>query len=142
MLSETHLRVIFYFYFYLHPRYLLGLTHSFHPRRSSAPYDREPIRLSYHNEVCQIAPEEVVPWSPLHRRPARAAPLLLAVGAEETAEFLRQHAEYAAAWEACGLRLGEVEMTGLHHFSAVDALGDRRHGLYAAVQQLLARGSA
>lgn len=108
----------------------------------SGVYDLEPIRLSYHNEVLQIAPEEVVPWSPLHRLPARAAPLLLAVGAEETTEFLRQHAEYAAAWEACGLRLGEVEMTGLHHFSAVDALGDRRHGLYAAVQQLLARGSA
>src|SRR3546814_6694946 len=58
-------------------------------------YDLEPIRLSYHNEVLQIAPEEVVPWSPLHRLPARAAPLLLAVVAEETAEFLRKHAEYA-----------------------------------------------
>ena len=108
----------------------------------SGVYDLEPIRLSYHNEVLNIAAAEVVPWSPLHRLPRRAPPLLLAVGAEETAEFLRQHAEYAAAWEACGLRLGEVAMAGLHHFSAVDALGDRHHGLHAAVQQLLAGGSA
>jgi arylformamidase len=108
----------------------------------SGVYDLEPLRLSYHNKVLQIAPEEVAPWSPLHCLPARAAPLLLAVGAEETREFLRQHAEYAAAWEACGLPLAEVDMAGLQHFSAVDALGDRGHGLYAAMQQLLARGFA
>jgi arylformamidase len=106
----------------------------------SGVYDLEPLRLSYHNKILQIAPEDVAPWSPLHRLPARAAPLLLAVGSEETREFLRQHAEYAAAWEACGLPLGEVDMPGLQHFSAVDALGDRDHGLYAAVRRLLAGG--
>lgn len=111
----------------------------------SGVYDLEPIRLSYHNKVLHIAPEEVLPWSPLHclpapDRPGGVPPLLLAVGSEETKEFLRQHAEYAAAWQARGLPLGEVDMTGLHHFTAVDALADRRHALYAAVQQLLHRG--
>ena len=108
----------------------------------SGVYDLEPIRLSYHNKILAIAPEEVVPWSPLHRLPRHAPPLLVAVGAEETNEFLRQHAEYAAAWEACGLRLSEVDMRGLHHFSAVDALGDRSHALHTAVQQLLSGGFA
>src|SRR3546814_12694710 len=93
-------------------------------------YDLEPIRLSYHNEVLQIAPAEVVPWSPLHRLPARAAPLLLAVGAEETAVFLRQPAEYAPPWEGRGLRPGAVEMPGLHPFRAVEPLLARRPGLY------------
>lgn len=104
----------------------------------SGVYDLEPIRLSYHNRVLGIAPEQVVPWSPLHCLPQRAAPLLLAVGAEETHEFLRQQAEYAAAWEARGLPLGEVAMPGLHHFSAVDALAERGHPLHAAVRRLLA----
>ncbi len=108
----------------------------------SGVYDLEPIRLSYHNKVLGIAPADVRPWSPLHRLPRRAPPLLMAVGAEETREFLQQHAEYAAAWEACGLPLGEVDMAGLHHFSAVDALGERGHPLYAAVRQLLLRGFA
>jgi arylformamidase len=108
----------------------------------SGVYDLEPIRLSYHNKVLHIAPEEVRPWSPLHQLPDRAPPLLMAVGSEETQEFLYQHAEYAAAWEACGLPLGEVDMTGLHHFTAVDALGDRGHPLFAAVRQLLRRGFA
>jgi arylformamidase len=104
----------------------------------SGVYDLEPIRLSYHNKVLGLAAAEVEPWSPLHRLPARAAPLLMAVGAEETREFLRQHAEYAAAWQARGLPLVEVAMPGLHHFSAVDALGDRDHPLFAAVRQSLA----
>lgn len=106
----------------------------------SGVYDLEPIRLSYHNKVLRIAPEEAAPWSPLHGLPAEAPPLLLAVGSEETDEFLRQHAEYAAAWRERGLPLAEVDMTGLHHFTAVDALADPGHALYAAVQQLLRRG--
>lgn len=106
----------------------------------SGVYDLEPIRLSYHNQVLHIAPEESVPWSPLHGLPGDAPPLLLAVGSEETGEFLRQHAEYAAAWQGHGLPLVEVDMTGLHHFTAVDALADRGHALHAAMQQLLHRG--
>jgi len=108
----------------------------------SGVYDLEPIRLSYHNKVLNIAAEEVAPWSPLHRLPHRAPPLLLAVGAEETDEFLRQHAEYAAAWQARGLPLDEVAMPGLHHFSAVDALADPGHALHAAVRRLAAGRSA
>ncbi len=106
----------------------------------SGVYDLEPVRLSYHNKILHIAAGQAAPWSPLHCLPAAAPPLLLAVGSEETKEFLRQHAEYAAAWQARGLPLQEVDMTGLHHFSAVDALADRSHTLYAAVQHVLRRG--
>ena len=106
----------------------------------SGVYDLEPVRLSYHNKILGIAAAEAAPWSPLHCLPTAAPPLVLAVGSEETDEFLRQQAEYAAAWQARGLPLREVGMTGLHHFSAVDVLGDRRHDLYAAVRQLLSRG--
>jgi len=106
----------------------------------SGIYDLEPVRLSYHNQLLGIGPEEAGPWSPLLNLPDRAAPLLLAVGSEETGEFLRQQAEYAAAWQGRGLALDEVAMEGLHHFTAVDALGDPTQGLYEAVRQLLIRG--
>lgn len=108
----------------------------------SGVYDLEPIRLSYHNKVLNIAAEQTRPWSPLYCLPHHAPPLLLAVGSEETGEFLRQQAAYAAAWAACGLPCREVAMIGLHHFTAVDALGDRRHGLYEAVRDLLVAGLA
>jgi arylformamidase len=108
----------------------------------SGVYDLEPVRLSYHNKLLQIEAPEAAPWSPLHRLPAKSAPLLLAVGSEETSEFLRQHAEYAEAWRRRGLPLGEVEMAGLHHFTAVDALGDPGHPLYVAVAKLCRTGSS
>jgi arylformamidase len=108
----------------------------------SGVYDLEPIRLSYHNKVLNIAPGQAQPWSPLHCLPRRAPPMLLAVGSEETAEFLRQQAEYAAALQARGVPCREVPMAGLHHFNAVDALGDRRHGLHEAARGLFAGGSA
>src|SRR3546814_6408211 len=65
----------------------------------SGVYDLEPIRLSYHNKVLNVAPQDVVPWSPLHALPRQAPPIVLAVGAEETKELLRQHDEYAAGWQ-------------------------------------------
>ena len=58
----------------------------------SGVYDLEPIRLSYHNKILHIGAEEAAPWSPLQNLPADAPKLLLAVGSEETGEFLRQHA--------------------------------------------------
>ncbi|MGD1880380.1 MAG: alpha/beta hydrolase [Kiloniellaceae bacterium] len=103
----------------------------------SGVYDLEPIRLSYHNKVLGIEAGEAAPWSPLHTLPDHAAPLLLAVGSEETGEFLRQQAEYATAWQNRGLPVGEVDMAGLNHFTAVDALAERGHGLHAAVRHLL-----
>ncbi|GAB4392289.1 MAG: alpha/beta hydrolase [Kiloniellaceae bacterium] len=106
----------------------------------SGVYDLEAVRLSYHNKVLHIAAGEAAPWSPLHALPQAAPPLLLAVGSEETDEFLRQHAEYLTAWRERGLAAAEVDMTGLHHFTAVDALADESHALHAAVQQMLRRG--
>ncbi|MEQ9607058.1 MAG: hypothetical protein RLN99_05265 [Kiloniellaceae bacterium] len=46
----------------------------------------------------------------------------------------------ASAWQGRGLAAREVDMTGLNHFSAVDALADPDHALHAAVQQLLKTG--
>jgi len=107
----------------------------------SGVYDLEPIRLSYHNKVLGIAAGEAAPWSPLHSLPPGPSegtpPLVLAVGSEETDEFLRQQAEYASAWQGRGLAVREVDMTGLNHFSAVDALADPDHALHTAAQQLL-----
>ena len=106
----------------------------------SGVYDLEPIRLSYHNKVLGIAAGEAAPWSPLHNLPHRAPPIVLAVGSEETDEFLRHQAEYVTALQAAGLAADEVEMTGLNHFSAVDALADANHALHDAVRQLLRAG--
>ena len=103
----------------------------------SGVYDLEPVRLSYHNEILGISAKDVPGWSPVRQLPSSAPPMIMAVGAEETAEFLRQHRAYAAAWRDRGLALEEVPLPGRHHFNAVDALGETGHPLNAAVQQML-----
>src|SRR3546814_12777567 len=102
----------------------------------SGVYDLEPIRLSYHNKVLNVAPQDVVPWSPLHALPRQAPPMVLAVGAAEKQEFLRQHAEYAAGWQRSGLRLEESDMAGLHHISATGSAHGRENMCLSREQQV------
>ncbi len=103
----------------------------------SGIYDLEPLRLSYHQAVLKLNPETARRMTPLGHLPANAGPLILAVGAEETEEFLRQQDDYAAAWRRAGLALQVVDLPGRNHFSAVDALGETDHPLFAAVSALV-----
>ncbi len=62
------------------------------------------------------------------------APLVVAVGAEETAEFVRQSQLIARAWAP---QVKELQvLSGLHHFSVVDALAERGQRLYEATLAL------
>ena len=107
----------------------------------SGIYELAPLRLSYQQEVLKLSPGEVEGLSPVRCIPARAGPLVCAVGGEETPEFLRQQDEFVAAWRAGGLEARVVDLPGRHHFSAVDALGEPDHPLFAAACAL-ARGAA
>jgi len=102
----------------------------------SGIYELEVMRLSYHQEVLKLDPETVRAMSPLRNLPDRAGPLICAVGSEETEEFLRQQDEMVAAWRGQGLDARVVDLPGRNHFSAVDALGDTSHPLFAAVRDL------
>ena len=61
-------------------------------------------------------------------------PLILALGSEESEQFHRQQADYLAAWQGAGLAAEVVELGGRNHFTAVDALGEGGHPLFAAVK--------
>jgi arylformamidase len=102
----------------------------------SGIYELEVMRLSYHQEVLKLDPETVRDMSPLRNLPARAGSLICAVGSEETEEFLLQQDEMVAAWRGQGLDARVVDLPGRNHFSAVDALGDPSHPLFAAVRDL------
>jgi len=103
----------------------------------SGVYDLEPVRLSYHQAVLNLNPEMARRLTPLGDLPKRAGPMILAVGSEETDEFLRQQDNYAAAWRDAGLALQVVDLPGRNHFTAVDALGETDHALFAAVSALV-----
>jgi arylformamidase len=68
------------------------------------------------------------------RKPTIGAPLVIAAGAAESAEFVRQSRLYA---ECRGAQVRSVHLLpGLHHFSVVDALAERGQPLYEAALAL------
>jgi arylformamidase len=99
----------------------------------SGQYDLEPIRLSYLNQTLGLTPDSARRNSPVHLRPTGPAPLLLAVGALEGAEYHRQNEDLAAAWRGHGIRCDVMDMPGLHHFSIVSQLEDPSSGLARAI---------
>ena len=105
----------------------------------SGIYDLEPIRLCFLQDVLKLTPGAAHDLSPLRRPPVNHAPLILAVGGEETAEFHEQQADLVAAWRAGGCAIELVDLPGRTHFTAVDALGEAGHPLNGAVRALIRR---
>lgn len=103
----------------------------------SGIYDLEPLRLSYHQPVLRLDPEDVAALSPCRALPRAAGPLLLAVGGAETEEYLRQQAEFAESWRAAGHTATVVDLPERHHFSAIDAMSDPGHALFAALREMV-----
>lgn len=95
----------------------------------SGIYDLAPIRLGFQQPVLRISEEEVTELSPLRRAPAAAPPVMLAVGGEETPEFIRQQNALAALWQALDLRVDSMKLAGRDHFTVVDSLSSADHPL-------------
>ncbi|HEX9789453.1 MAG TPA: alpha/beta hydrolase [Kiloniellales bacterium] len=106
----------------------------------SGVYELEPLRRSYHQDILRIDPATEATMSPARLLPKESGPLILAVGGEETAEFLLQQAELAAAWTDHGLPVRVVDLPGRNHFSAADALGMAGHPLFTAVKDMVDGG--
>lgn len=98
----------------------------------SGLYGLEPIRLSYLNAILRLDRDEAARNSPVRLPPRRQAKLILAVGDEESDEYLRQQAEFAARWSAAGADIRTVAMPGHHHFAVVSALALPGHPLFEA----------
>jgi arylformamidase len=75
--------------------------------------------------------------SPVFACPAWPMPVLLAVGGEESGEYLRQSASLAKAWRKAGGPVQELVLPGLNHFTVLDPLMDRRSPLAKALISLL-----
>lgn len=105
----------------------------------SGLYDLEPVARSFQNDSLQLTPQEIARYSPLMRPLALRAPLVVAVGADETGEFLRQSAEFAVHARRCGVEVQHMQVPHTHHISVVlDALASPGHALNRAACDLLA----
>ena len=102
----------------------------------SGIYDLEPIALTFMQETLGFTPEQVARNSPLSLPPATEAPLIVAVGGDESEEFLRQSEELTAAWgepAQCDLMV----LSGVNHFTILGGFADPENALTrAALKQM------
>lgn len=101
----------------------------------SGIYDLAPLQRSYQQIMLQLSDHEVCTLSPLRNAPLRPPPVLVAVGDQETPEFLRQQAALISQWQALDLPIDGQRVSGQDHFTIVDVLSDASH---AATRWLIA----
>jgi arylformamidase len=96
--------------------------------------DFEPIRRFSFNADFRLDAAAVERLNLHTRRPALAAPLVVAVGADESSEFIRQSKILAEAWKPQVKSL--LVLPGYNHFSVVDAFAERGQSLHDATLAL------
>ena len=102
----------------------------------SGLFDLEPIRLCYLNEKLALTAESASRNSPLLHIPQRAAPCVVAVGAAELPELVRQSAEYATALAENDLRVRHLPLAAHDHFTVLEELARPDGALCAALVEL------
>jgi arylformamidase len=103
----------------------------------SGIYDLEPIRLNYLNEKLGLDPAETERNSPMRHLPRNAAPLVVTVGLGELPELVRQSQEYAAAWQARGLRGRYLPVPKHDHFSILEELAQPKGAILEALREMV-----
>ncbi|MBM3362908.1 MAG: alpha/beta hydrolase [Betaproteobacteria bacterium] len=104
----------------------------------SGLFDLAPVSRSFQNDTLQLTDEEVKRFSPLCRGLDLGAPLLVAVGGDETGEFLRQSAEFVAHARAHGVPVEHQVVARANHITVVlDELAVSDRPLNRATRALL-----
>jgi arylformamidase len=88
----------------------------------SGLFDLRPFPFSYLQPALQLTTAEVLALSPIDLEPQVLAPLTVAVGGAESAEFRRQSRDFAERWAGQGVPCRHEEIPGADHFTALDAL--------------------
>jgi arylformamidase len=104
----------------------------------SGVFDLEPLIHTSMNPDLRLDATNAAAWSPVRMRPVLSAPVLIAVGENETPEFIRQSQLQWDAWPQVrpAGSSGPMIIEGCNHFSAIDRLADRSHPLYRETLKL------
>jgi arylformamidase len=103
----------------------------------SGLYDLEPVRLSYRNELLKLDAARTAALSPIRNLPAAGCPAVVASAEKDTAEFIRQGAEFANAWANRVGPATRLHVTGHDHFTLIETLADPASPLGEATFSLL-----
>src|SRR6185436_10940451 len=102
----------------------------------SGIYDMRPlVHVDFLQADLRLDEESALRVWPALIPPATRAPLMTAVGGDESSEFRRQNALLGERWK--GVFAGDVPAKGKHHFSVVDALAEQASPLFAGARRLM-----
>lgn len=98
----------------------------------SGVYDLSPLLLTTINDDLHLDAESAEAASPVLMQPVLRAPLLLAAGAAETSEFVRQTRLLWDAWPGVRPRgaTGPMLVDDINHFSILDCFADAADPLF------------
>ena len=99
----------------------------------SGVFDLEPVRLCYLNDTLGLTPAQVADNSPVRLAATADAPLILAVGGDESDEFRRQSADLDAAWRDRGASVQVITRPWLTHFNIMSHFASRSSPLTTAL---------
>jgi arylformamidase len=102
----------------------------------SGVYDLRPLpQLEFLQQDLRLDEAAAERLSPAFIPPATRAPVMTAVGGDESGEFRRQNALLGERWRSAFA--GDIPMPGRNHFSVVDDLADQRSALFAGARKLM-----
>ena len=102
----------------------------------SGLFELAPVAASFQNDTLHLTKDEIARFSPAYRKLDIGAPMIVAVGGEETGEFLRQSASFAEQVRGCGVAVEHMVVPGTNHITVVlDALADPDAELNRAVRR-------
>jgi arylformamidase len=95
-----------------------------------------PIRLSDINQILNMDTETALRNSPVQLLPATQCPLAIAVGSNETDEFLDQSKELYTCWKE-SIPAEIVQIPGLNHYSILETMLDPGSCLHQVMLRLM-----
>jgi arylformamidase len=104
----------------------------------SGIYDLEPLVLApFVNQDLKLDQALARKLSPANIPPATTAPLVTAVGGEESEEFKRQNALIARIWHRAFA--SDIAMPGCNHLTVLERLADPDSALFKGAMDMMAR---
>jgi len=90
----------------------------------SGMYDLAPVRLSKRSEYVKFTDETENELSAMRHLDRLSCPVVLAIGTNESPEFIRQTKDFATAVAAAGKPVELIEAPSYNHFEIVETLGN------------------
>lgn len=103
----------------------------------SGLYNLLPIYLSNVNDILGMDKETALRNSPALKDPIEYNQLLLAVGSEETDEFISQSKEYYTVLKNKSSRVEFLEISGMNHFSILSSLTDQESIMHKSICNMM-----